>query len=411
MNGRILPAIALTGALVLAACSQDQGTTASVPTEASLAKVTVPTCSFSTANNDARTYFTSNKDAVFARIDAMQTAYKANDAAGATSAGFDVLARVESALSEGAVKGSAAQGSKFVNDVFLCMQVTGYTDPMDFSDALGPNGLFAVRDGSTNAAVTSHLLGNGAPAYGAEPSTGNWPVAGKTLFYGVKLGFSSLANEPEAGVLFELSTLPSGLTFSPEIRTGVCTIDDDNARILHLHAGDPAVILPPTDALSFCPTTSTSRTPAFSGFAFLSRAAEWLAPAPLHAATMAPVRSGGGAGLVSGLSEIGPVSFVSVVSFSVPPQTTRLSANPQFVPTVTVVDTTSHGNPIKGVLITLTVVGNNGSYTITGNTATTNSSGVATFPDLHIDKAGGYTVTATSEVGGTATAGFNISGL
>jgi hypothetical protein len=191
----------------------------------------------------------------------------------------------------------------------------------------------------------------------------------------------------------------------------VCTIDDDNARILHLHAGDPAVILPPTDALSFCPTTSTSRTPAFSGVAVLSRAAEWLAPAQRHAATMAPVRSGGGAGLVSGLSEIGPVSFVSVVSFSVPPQTTRLSANPQFVPTVTVVDTTSHGNPIKGVLITLTVVGNNGSYTITGNTATTNSSGVATFPDLHIDKAGGYTVTATSEVGGTATAGFNISGL
>jgi hypothetical protein len=403
MKPAVLVGFGLTAAIALASCSQDQSTTASAPTEARFARNTTPTCSFSTASNHAKDYFSSNRDPVYGLLSTMS---KAATPAAMTDAGWNVLARVETAIAHDSVKaGAASAGSIFVNDVFLCMTgITGYSYSVDFTKALGPDGLFAVRDANTNTSAESH-----SSDYGAEPPSGNWPLSSRALLYAEKLTVSSLANEPQAGVLFDLKTLPTN-ALTGNIRVGVCTITDPTARVLHAHQGDSPVILPPDAPLSFCPTSSTLNA-GFGGFAFLSKAASWLAPKPAYAAMFA-TRSGGGTGLVSGLSEIGPVSFTSVVSFTVPPQNTTRSASPQqFTPTVTVLDTTSHGNPVKGVLITLTVVGNNGSYNISGDTATTNQSGIATFPNLHIDKAGGYTVTATSEVGGSASATFNISGL
>ena len=409
MNTRVLTGLAFTGVIVLASCSQDQSPSTAAPTEASFARVTAPTCSFSTANNDARAYFALNKDPVFALLDIMQAAHRAGGAAGATSAGFDVLARLGIAADAGSTlaKGTPAQGNTFANDVLLCM---GASAPINFTSALGPAGLFAVRAGDVATPVISRLFVSGAPAYGAEPSTGNWPVTGKVLFYGNKLTATSFANETPAGTVFDLKTYPANLTFVPEIKTGVCVLSDANGRILHKHGIDPAVILPPAGTLSFCPTASITTVPT-SMFAWAaSQAASWFAPQPAYASTaMMPV-GGGGAGLVSGLSEIGPVSYVSVVTFTVAPGNTSVSANPQFVPTVTVKNATANGNALKGAVITLTVVGNQGSFTISGNEATTDDSGIATFPSLYIDKAGGYTLTASSELGGTATTGFQING-
>ena len=64
---------------------------------------------------------------MFALLDAMQTAHRSRRRAGATSAGFDVLARLGAADGPGQVKATAtpALGSKFANDVLLCMGVTG----------------------------------------------------------------------------------------------------------------------------------------------------------------------------------------------------------------------------------------------------------------------------------------------
>ena len=141
------------------------------------------------------------------------------------------------------------------------------------------------------------------------------------------------------------------------------------------------MILPPR-SLSFCPIGSNTQSRTFPGYAFASRVASWLAPQMANAAPMAMPAGGGGAGLVGGLSEIGPVSFTSVVSFTVPRRgNTTLSANPQFPNTVTVLNVTSNGNALKGAVITLTVVGNNGSYNITGNVATTDDAGVGDLPD------------------------------
>jgi hypothetical protein len=286
------------------------------------------------------------------------------------------------------------------------MSVATYTYPLDLSGALGANGLFAVRDGSSGAPAVSR----GTPVYGAEPSGSNWPVAGATLFYGSPVNNPLFDNETPAGVVFDLKSLPGGLTFSPMIRVGVCSISDPNARILHDHSGSNPVILSPDDALSFCSVTSSATQSSNALFAAAASLATWLAPQPANAAATMFKLGGGGTGLVGGLSDIGPVSFTSVVTFTVKPKNTSVSKNPQFVPTVTVTDSTAKGHPIANVTITLSVVSNNGSFNISGNTATTDANGVATFPDLHIDKAGGYTMTATSEVGGSASIFFNING-
>jgi len=410
MKNRVLAGLTLAGVAILASCGQDLTQSTAVPAAPSFAKVTTPVCSYSTAANDARSYFSSNKDVVF---DLLTTMSKSTGAA-TTTAGWAVLTRLAAAADAGsaAVKGTPAQGSTFANDVLLCMSVPTYTYPLDLSLALGANGLFEVRDGTVADAVTSHLIIGGYPAYGAQPSTGNWPVAGPTLFYGNQLFVSLFANETPAGVLFDLKTLPGGLTFSPSIKVGVCTITDPNARILHLHQGDNPVILPPTSDLSFCPPPPTSMTQSGSSMfaAAANRLASWLAPATANAATMFVVKSGGGTTLVGGLSDIGPVSYTSVVTFLQPPTNTSVSKNPSFTPSVQVKNVTAKGNALVGVTITISVANNNGSYTITGNTAVTDANGIATFPLLYIDKAGGYTMTASSELGGSASTTFLING-
>src|SRR5690349_19996386 len=128
----------------------------------------------------------------------MQAAYRTSSTSAATTAaGMNVLRRLGSAAQQGVVKvkGTSAQGYTYANDVLLCMGVAS----IDFTDALGPTGLFAVRDSFTATAVVAHKFGtdgapaSGAPLYGAEPTGAKWPVAQKTLFYGHLVPDSVLA--------------------------------------------------------------------------------------------------------------------------------------------------------------------------------------------------------------------------
>jgi hypothetical protein len=411
MNLRVTLGLTLTGAVILASCAGDQPSGRLLPTQASLS-VAPAACSFPAAYAAADAYFGTTSDPVYQLVITMEHAYINGGAAGATDPGFDVLGRLGVAADLGSpVKGTPAQGSAFANAILSCMSVSGYLAVIVFAPALGPSGLFAVRSEGTSAPVVSRLVIDGAPSFGAEPSTGDWPITGKVLFYGVKLSLATLAKETPAGDVFELTTLPSGLTFDPQIRTGVCEVSDPNAQILHQHAGDPAVILPPAGLPSFCPAPLGSRQ-STSALALAARqVADWLMPRPAQASSLAmPAFNGGGGGLVSGLSEIGPVSFTSTVAYVVPPRNTSRSAEPQFRPIVTVRNVSTNGNPIQGALITISVAVNRGSFRISGNTAITNSAGIATFPNLRIDKPGGYTATAVSDVGGSASATFQING-
>jgi hypothetical protein len=409
MKARIITSVAAAGALAIGGCSQDLTPTPAVPTQSSFSAAPAPlTCDFTAMRNNAAAYLTS-PGPVNELITAMSRATGAN----VNARGFDILTAIAAAANAGppTTKGTTADGSNLANATLACMVVTGYTAPIDFSAALG-GGIFEVRDGNGSSPVKSHLLDAGFPAFGAEPSTGNWPLGGRTLFYGSLLTGGTLAGETAAGDVFELSTLPSGLTFNPEIKAGVCTIDDPNARILHLHATDPGVILPPTTALSFCAAAPTTMRGGSSLFAMaVNRIGSLFVPASAQAATSAFRVGGGGTGLVGGLSKIGPVTYTSTMAWVVKPGNTSRSKSPQqFVPTVTVQNASSNGNALQGATITLVVTTNKGSFNITGNVATTNSSGIAVFPNLKIDKPGGYTMTAVSELGGTTSTFFNIDG-
>ena len=108
MTRRIIASLAAAGVAILASCTQDQRPSALLPTEASLARTTTPTCSFTTITSDAKNIYVnstgSTKDQVFTLIDAMSAAYKTGGAAGATSAGFDVLQRYGDAFGTTAIK-------------------------------------------------------------------------------------------------------------------------------------------------------------------------------------------------------------------------------------------------------------------------------------------------------------------
>jgi hypothetical protein len=199
MKARVFTMVAAAGALAIVACTQDLAKSPLTPTQASFS-VSPSACSFSTMRTNAAAYLTD----VGAMNELITAMSRAVGQANINAAGFDILAAIASAADAGAptVKGTATDGSTFANSVLGCMVVTGYSTPIDFTGAFG-SGIFEVRDGSGNSPVTSHLLEGGAPAFGAEPSTGNWPLGGKTLFYGSLLDLPTLGNETSAGDNFD----------------------------------------------------------------------------------------------------------------------------------------------------------------------------------------------------------------
>jgi len=347
----------------------------------------------------------------------MQSAYVAGGASGATSSGFAVLRRLGDAVGTSAAVGTATQGSQFANDVLLCMQVNGFVyGAAQFTTALDPaTGLFAVRSSSVDdaSAVVAHSF-----RFGAEPTGDHWPLddspTGLALFYAAPVGasvFKTDTKETSIGTVFDLKTLPTPLTFDPEIRVGVCDLSSDG-RILHRHITSSTTIitvLPPNDP-TFCPEDptffgSSARAPS-SVFALAAQhVANWVLPQPAFAASrslMFLTKIGGGT--VGGLSEVGPINapdtliFNRIPNASVSDTALAIDGDPttsQFRDVVTVRALTLVGkNPLAGVTIKLTVVGNKGSFIPSGEFAITDAQGYARFYDFALNKAGGYTITA-----------------
>jgi hypothetical protein len=437
MSRRIIAGLAAAGVAILASCSQDRSPNAFLPTEASLAKAPPPgpICSFTAANTYAKNYFVrvtgNTKDPVFAALDAMQKVATPGGNALETSAGFNVLTRVAAAAGTADVKvGAEAQGSAFVNEVALCQNLNGFVYlSSQFTKSLSYGGLFAVRaNGNTDFIIAR------TGRYGAQPTTSaGWPISsGQALFYGAPLADqSTLSSEIlVGGTAFDLKTLPTPLTFVPQIRVGICDMDvlsSDNPRLLHVHAGTPAAVLAQS-APTFCPTTFTSIEAPRSIFTVAAhQVASWLSPKPAYAANMMFLLKIGG-GTVGGLSEIGsvapqdtiildrvPNAAVSDTTLGQDADTTTSQFKPN--PVRVRVLTKASKAPIGGVTINLTVIGNKGSYAAFGGSAVTDADGYARFPNFYINKAGGYTISAQApdtEFGpGSFTALsnlFNISG-
>ncbi|PYP76272.1 MAG: hypothetical protein DMD35_19020, partial [Gemmatimonadetes bacterium] len=199
-----------------------------------------------------------------------------------------------------------------------------------------------------------------------------------------------------------------------------------------------AAVVLPEDLPNFCvgsQSVGSSAGPSSMLASTLQRLGSWLAPKPAYAASRSMMFLSFGGGTVKGLSEIGPV-FVQDTLIIDPIPGAQVSDSLKGIDTLSSgqLDTATTqfprattgavrvravtktgGNPLVGVSITLTVVGNKGGFFYGGNTATTDSQGYARFPNFWVDKSGGYTLTATAaEFGPTANVSlsnlFNING-
>jgi hypothetical protein len=404
---------AACGLAITAACADDQpAARATMPTRPS-AVWAAAGCDFTLMKKDARAYFVSSTDLVY---DLMQQFATLNKATGPTAAadfrtkGFEMLAYVGSVAEKTTKVKTPAAGDLFVRDVVTCLGSP--TAVGTFTGSLGPNGLFGVPTGS--AAVVSR----GSPVYGAEPRTTTTTWSGSVggqqfLLFGYPRPYTGFTLEtPAQTTAAELSTIPSGLTFDPKIRGFFCQTTTSNPKLQHKNE-----ILQQEDA-NYCLGLAAGVSDKGRGvFALVRHVADWFTPRPLYATTM--FAGGGSGGGLGGLSPIGPVDVnVATVKLSFTQQPSNGSINSPITPAIAVKAVTALGTPLDGLTITLTVVGNQGSFNIKpgSNVAITANGGIATFPDFQTDKAGGYTITATGSFdGATKTAPvtsnqFQVSG-
>jgi hypothetical protein len=310
--------------------------------------------------------------------------------------------------------------------------------------SLSPKGLFAVRSNGDQDFIIAH-----SGRYGAQPTTpAGWPItSGTALFYASPIGQGAFGQETlVGGTAFDIKTLPTLLTFNPQVRVGICDIPDVGttyARVVHVHLdanGTSSTAVLAHDDPTFCPTTFGSAVTAPSSMfaAAAHELASWLTPKPAYASMMFAFKDGGGT--VGGFSDIGTIAPTDTIIFDGVPNAAVSDSTAgkdsllvgTLPDTMTIADTTTlqfnpavrvrvltklSKSPIGGVTVNLMVIGNKGSYIANGGRAVTGADGYARFPNFYINKAGGYTISAQAadnEFGpGSFTAIsnlFNISG-
>jgi hypothetical protein len=197
----------------------------------------------------------------------------------------------------------------------------------------------------------------------------------------------------------------SALQFSPtsKLTIGICNLDATSEDVFNkyrtehkanlLTAVDPTCLRGGT----FSPVAANTGFTLQNTFAMVNRAVDFFAPQPAYAASMFFVGSIGGA-----VSELSPSVIVnlksSVMTFESQPQDAFINSPIPGAPggTVRVKMTTLAGTPLNGVLVKIRVQNNSGSFVASnGDEATTGLDGIASFPNLSVNKAGGYLLIAS----------------
>lgn len=434
---RLVP-ILLTA--TLAACAGDRATAPPTShTDVQSGATVTLVCNFTQTKSDARAFFSSGSDPVFSIIRDMQSAYGTGGATAATPKGFDVLQQIAAARGTTRQGGTAASGNALTKDVLACMSVGPIPGSFDVTNAIA-SGIYEVRGGATDA--TSPALAALAAAGQKSAASPEWGIESlsswgarfnglptRFLVYGAPLPVSSFTTEPvaldannAAATGFDIATIPvmPGLSFANadgtpgQVRVGICipqATGTNPNRLLHVGATVTSVLdlsLP-----SFCSAVASATSSGARGvLAFVRQAIAFMLPTSAYAFSI-----GGVGSLPSGLSPFGAVQVnASSVALRFTKQPSNGSISAPISPPVAVKAATSAGTPVGGVVITLTVIGNNGiNAAVTGNVATTNELGVATFPNLTVTKAGGYTIQASGAISGGSTGTvtsvlFNVNG-
>jgi hypothetical protein len=427
MHVTIHRAILTLGAFAATACASDRSTApaAAVAGAAMQPAAATLVCDFTQAKSDARAFFASSTDPVFTILRDMQGVYKTGGANAATSKGFDALQRIAAARGTSAQGGTSAAGGALTNDLLGCMNVGPVPDSFNPAAALA-SGIYEVRGGASDNAgpALAQIASAGqksaaSPLWGIEPVTA-WGArfngaATRFLVYGAPLannfGEPASVSGNAAVTGFDVSTIPAmpGLALvdgngaTLNVRVGIC-IDPVTGSVQNrlLHQGTFGTTILQLDAPAFCGSVASNRIAPSGGLlASLARGVLALVtPAPAYAFAF-----GGVGGIPSGLSPFGPVQVdASTVQLTFTQQPSNGSISAPISPPVAVKATTAAGSPIGGVEIVITVQGNNGiNAFVTDSSAVTDELGIATFPDLKVTKAGGYTVRAVGQIGGSAT--------
>jgi hypothetical protein len=426
MHVTIHRAMLVLAAFAAAACASDRSTAppAAVPGAAVQPAVAL-VCDFTQTRADARAFFASSTDPVFTILRDMQDLYKTGGATAATSKGFDALQRIAAARGTSAQTGTAVVGGALTNDLLGCMNVGPVPGSFDPATALA-SGIYEVRGGvSDNTGPALAQIASAGSRSAASPLWGIEPVTAwgarfnnaitRFLVVGVPLannfGEPASVNGNAAVTGFDISTIPTmpGLALVDGngaplyVRVGIC-IDPVTGSVQNrlLHQGVLGTTILQLDAPAFCGSVASNQATQSGGLlASLARGVLALVtPTPAYAFAI-----GGVGGIPSGLSPFGPVQVdASTVHLTFTQQPTDGSISAPISPPVAVKATTAAGSPLGGVEIVITVQGNNGiNASVTDSSAVTDESGIATFPDLRVTKAGGYTIGAVGQIGGSAT--------
>jgi hypothetical protein len=358
---------------------------------------TASSCNITQTKADARAYFPNGvQTTVQAMIRTLGDQFTAGNTAGATSTGFDIMKYIADAHRNGTAAGTPANGSSLTNDLLGCMAVGVIPPtPIDFTGALGSLGGYEVRGGSADGTTPVGALGKKSALQAPALASWNSWVGGRVLFYGAPISNAFVTEAPVGTRGYNWSTIPVRHTLNGSGLVGVCVAatnrdrlqkkDEVGIGILTVQDIQPLV----TAGVLDCTTPLASAAPRGLLPRLAGLALSFVTPQAAYAAAL----GGGTGGTLNGLSDIGVLDAGQVhLSMSFINDATTTTA----LGDITVTATGNNGTALPDVTITLLISGNNGSYTPITTDRVTNSQGVATFSGIVIDKAGGYTLEASS---------------
>jgi len=391
----------------------------SAPTEPQFAPAAA--CDFKAIRTDVRDYFTvADEKKVLAKVDSMETACKNLQPAAQTDFGFDVAAnleRVRNLKSQEPKTGTPLVAATLLSDLFKQMPNVQVPAGTNFLPAVQDGGALGVRGGLTDANQTAVVSLGFDPIWGIEPPSAVTPPSitpaytsdfrtmskNNVRFLIFGSGAPSFTTLTSLQTSYGLHTIPT-VSFDPQAVVFNCVPTDDAGknRIQHKKTPNADASASPVLALRvplYCGTL-TAMVKDAEPRTLAGRLLRLFSPQPLHAAAVALVKGGGGG--ISTLSDFELVLGGTLQhTFDTQPADTFALKPITVVLKVVALGTGNTQVPVEGVHLTLTVVGNQGSFTVDPQppTGTTGDDGKATIT-FTLDKPGGYTISSGATLGG-----------
>jgi hypothetical protein len=404
MRYRSVAALGLAACLVLAGCGDDEESR--TPAEPQFNHTASASCDFNFNSLISQFFVQPRQGVVLSLKQQMEAAHQASSETDVQKYGFDILANVEAAVNSGESTNATA-GSDLANRLLACMfteaQLSPVVLPVDFTQELtvAPTGkgAFAVRGGTTQydseGPAFSHDQWSGVtPANSAKWSA---VLTTRTLLYGER-GTDQVS--------FDWHKILPSTTFSfPYVLVGICVPAGTDQMLVE--DGSTVLAFDGTHFGLSCQASAMRRSSTGWGpFDLARRLVRFVTPTSLHAAAMFSNTVTGKSGSFSHFSSDAISGAKSVYQVEPPPTVqvnVAVTNNGQPITVEVTADTPA--KPAANVLVTLRVsptISNQGAKVeVSGETAMTNQSGVATFPNFMIKKAGTYTIEAFFELGRT----------